>query len=206
MTTNRDVVTSDDILVTLCRSVTEVLSNTSGSQIRHSGMVQRISQTKLKPEIGCFSVFDGGFSGLVILNFSGVAAVEIYRKYMVNMGMPEEELSQSHTSDDVSNVMGELTNQILGDFIVKISRELQTSINQSQPRMLSINKALSIAIDANLEQPVASRVSFMTEDNHTFYIEFAMSETEFVRIADGDILTDVEDDFDPDALLAQHGR
>ncbi len=196
-----EVVTSDDILLTLCRSVSEVLSNTTDSTIRHSGMVRRISQTKLKPDIGCFSVFDGGFSGLVLLNFSGEAAVEIYRKYMLNMNFKESELAFTHTSDDVSNVMGELTNQIIGDFIFKVSRELQTSINQSQPKMLSINKALNISIDANLDNPVMSRMAFMTEDNHTFYMEFSMDKSEFVRLEE----PDPEEDYDPDVLLAKHG-
>ena len=197
----KEVVTSDDILLTLCRSVSEVLSNTTGSGIRHSGMVQRISQTKLKPDIGCFSVFDGGFSGLVVLNFTAEAAVEIYRKYMINMNFKESELAYHHTSDDVSNVMGELTNQIIGDFISKIARELQTSINQSQPKMLTINKVLNIAIDANLDHPVISRMSFMTEDNHTFYMEFSMNQSEFVRLDAGDM----GEDYDPDSLLAKHG-
>lgn len=196
-----EVVTSDDILLTLCRSVSEVLSNTTGSNIKHSGMVRRISQTKLKPDIGCFSVFDGGFSGLVLLNFSGDAAVEIYRKYMLNMNFKENELAFAHTSDEVSNVMGELTNQIIGDFIFKVSRELQTSINQSQPKMLTINKALNISIDANLDNPVMSRMAFMTEDNHTFYMEFSMDHSEFVRLEE----PGPDEDYDPDVLLAKHG-
>ncbi|HBF46634.1 MAG TPA: DUF3334 domain-containing protein, partial [Shewanella frigidimarina] len=60
--------------------------------------------------------------------------------------------------DDVSNVMGELMNQILGDFIGKISKELQTSISQSQPKMLVINKELTISVDTNLDNAVARRV------------------------------------------------
>ncbi|WP_252345965.1 DUF3334 family protein, partial [Shewanella indica] len=100
---------------------------------------------------GCFSIFDGGFSGLVVINFSAAAALEIYRRYMLHMGMPEEELAFSHTSDEVGDVMGELMNQMLGDFIGKVSKELQTSISQSQPKMLTINKELTISIDANLD-------------------------------------------------------
>ena len=143
-------VKNDDILLKLCHSVSHVLSSTSASHISHAGMVQSISRTRLKPDLACFSIFDGGFSGLVVINFSATAAIEIYRRYMLNMGMPETELAFSHTSDDVSNVMGELMNQILGDFIGKISKELQTSISQSQPKMLVINKELTISIDTNL--------------------------------------------------------
>ncbi|MFT5790137.1 MAG: chemotaxis protein CheY-P-specific phosphatase CheC, partial [Shewanella sp.] len=158
--------------------------------------------TCLKPDLGCFSIFDGGFSGLVVINFSAPAAIEIYREYMINMGMPESELAFSHTSDEVSNVMGELMNQMLGDFINKISKELQTSISQSQPKMLTINKELTISVDTNLDEAVARRVSFKTQKNHIFYLEFAMDKTEFIKLTD----FDADEDFDLDDLLAEHGQ
>ncbi|MCW3173975.1 DUF3334 family protein [Shewanella subflava] len=193
-------VNNDDILLKLCHSVSHVLSSTSASQVTHAGMVQSISRTRLKPDLGCFSIFDGGFSGLVVINFSADAAIEIYRRYMINMGMPETELAFSHTSDDVANVMGELMNQILGDFIGKISKELQTSISQSQPKMLTINKELTISVDTNLDNAVARRVSFKTENNHIFYLEFAMDKTEFMRSED----FEMDEEFDPDSLIETH--
>ncbi len=199
--TTPTIVTTDDILLKLCHSVSHVLSSTSASHVSHAGMVQTITCTRLKPELSCFSIFDGGFSGLVVINFSAPAAVEIYRRYMLNMGMPEDELAFSHTSDEVGNVMGELTNQILGDFIQKVSKELQTSISQSQPKMLTINKELTISIDVNLDDAVIRRVSFKTENNHIFYLEFAMDKTEFIKLDEFEF----DEEFDPDSLLAQHG-
>ncbi|WP_144208389.1 DUF3334 family protein [Shewanella donghaensis] len=196
------VVNTDDILLKLCHSVTHVLSSTSDSQVTHAGMVQNISRTCLKPDLGCFSIFDGGFSGLVVINFSKEAAIEIYRRYMINMGMPESELAFSHTSDDVANVMGELMNQILGNFIKTISKELQTSISQSQPKMLTINKELTISIDTNLDEAVARRVSFKTADNHIFYLEFAMDKTEFIKLKE----FEMEEEIDPDSLIETHGN
>ncbi|WP_108946464.1 DUF3334 family protein [Shewanella halifaxensis] len=195
-------VTTDDILLKLCHSVAHVLSSTTHSQISHAGMVQSISKTCLKPDLGCFSIFDGGFSGLVVINFSAPAAMEIYREYMLNMAMPESELAMSYTSDDVGNVMGELMNQILGDFINKISKELQTSISQSQPKMLTINKELTISIDTNLDDGIARRVSFKTQNNHVFYLEFAMDKTEFIKLSE----FEADDEFDLDELLAEHGQ
>ncbi|QYJ99858.1 DUF3334 family protein [Shewanella psychrotolerans] len=202
MTMTSQVITSDDILLKLCHSVSHVLSSTTSSQVSHAAMVQSITKTCLKPDLGCFSIFDGGFSGLVVINFSAQAAVEIYQAYMTQMGMPESEFAFSHTSDEVGDVMGELMNQILGDFIVKVNKELQTSINQSQPKMLTINKELTISIDTNLDEAVARRVAFKTERNHIFYLEFAMDKTEFIKLAD--FVNDEE--HDPDALLAQHGH
>ena len=144
---------TEDLLVSLCDSVTKVLTMATHSQIHYSAMVQRISKTCLKPDIGCFVLFDGGFSGLVILNFSGQSAMEIYESYMLNMGIPKDGLASSFTSDEVGNVLGELMNQIVGDFTGKIGRELQTHITQNQPKMLAINKQVMLSVDANLDQP-----------------------------------------------------
>lgn len=195
------VVTTDDILLKLCNSVSSVLSTASHNQINHAAMVQKINKTSLKPDIGCFVIFDGGFSGLVIINFTAEAAMEIYRGYLLSMGMPESELAQTHTSDEVSNVMGELMNQILGTFISTVSKELQTSITQSQPKMLTVNKQLVISIEANLDEPVSRRVSFTTSSGNVFYLELSIDQTEFLQIKE---FEQSNTDFDPDELLEQH--
>ncbi|MCL2076699.1 MAG: DUF3334 family protein [Betaproteobacteria bacterium] len=177
---------TEDILLSLCESVRKVLTTASRSQIRYSGMVQRIHKTCLKPDIGCFVLFDGGFSGLVVINFSSAAAMELYESYMLSMGMGKSDLAVNHTSDEVSNVMGELMNQIVGDFTGKVARELQTSITQNQPKMLVLTKQVILSVDTNLDQPEVRRVTFFTERNNIFYLELAMDRTEFIRIHDFD--------------------
>jgi len=176
------VFTTEDVLLSLCQSVTGVLSAATMSEVRFSGMVQRISKTCLKPDIGCFVLFDGGFSGLVVINFSAAAAMELYHSYMVSMGLPKEELAISHTADEVSNVMGELMNQIVGHFTVKVGRELQTRITQNQPKMLALNKQVMLSVDTNLDHPESRRVTFFTAGNNIFYLELAMDKTEFIRL------------------------
>ncbi|SDH05485.1 DUF3334 family protein [Propionivibrio dicarboxylicus] len=193
---------TEDVLVSLCNSVTKVLSMASRSEIRYSAMVQRISKTCLKPDIGCFVLFDGGFSGLVILNFSSQAAMELYSKYMLSMGMAKEDLAASFTSDEVGNVMGELMNQIVGDFTGKIGRELQTHITQNQPKMLAINKQVMLSVDANLDQAESRRVTFYTGGNNIFYLELAIDRTEFIKLHD----FDPHEIPDPDELIAQAGN
>ena len=190
---------TEDLLISLCNSVSKVLTAATHSQIHYSGMVQRITKTCLKPDIGCFVLFDGGFSGLVVLNFSAQTAMELYESYMLNMNMPKEDLAISHTSDEVSNVMGELMNQIIGDFTSKVRRELQTHITQNQPKMLVLNKQVQLSVDANLDHPEARRVTFYTSKNHIFYLELAVDRTEFVKLYD----FDQNEELDPDALIAQ---
>lgn len=201
-TDNNIVYGTEDILRSLCNSVTKVLSIATQSQIHYSGMVQRITKTCLKPDIGCFVLFDGGFSGLVVINFSAQAAMELYESYMLDMGMAKEGLASSHTSDEVSDVMGELMNQIVGDFTGKVERELQTHITQNQPRMLVLNKQVMLSVDTNLDNPEARRVTFFTGRHNIFYLELATDRTEFIRLYD----FEPEKAPDPDELIAQANR
>lgn len=195
-----NTVTTEDILLKLCNSVCNVLGSATGCEISYSPMIQRIHKTSLRPDIGCFVLFDGGFSGLVVLNFSAKSAIELYQNYMTNMGIPKSELATQHTSDDVSNVMGELMNQILGDFTGKVGQQLQTSINQNQPKMLTINKQVNVSIDTQLDRAQARRVSFFTEKHHIFYLELAMDKTEFMTLKD----FEPEAEIDPDDILDGH--
>jgi len=190
---------TEDILMSLCNSVTDVLNVATQSQIRYSGMVQRITKTCLKPDIGCFVLFDGGFSGLVVINFSASAAMELYETYLLSMGMAKDELASSHTADEVSNVMGELMNQIVGNFTSKVGRELQTHITQNQPKMLVLNKQVMLSVDTNLDKPEARRVTFYTSRNNIFYLELAIDRTEFIKLFD----FDAQEVTDPDELIAQ---
>ena len=187
MDAEKDVVYgTEDLLMSLCNSVVRVLNVATKSRVNYSGMVQRITKTGLKPDIGCFVMFDGGFTGLVVLNFAADTAMEIYERYMLHMGMPKSELANFYTSDEVSNIMGELMNQIVGDFTGKVRRELQTNITQSQPKMLVLNKQVMLSVDTPLDRPEMRRVTFYTEKNNIFYLELAIDRTEFIKLHDFD--------------------
>ncbi len=173
---------TEDVLLVLCNSIAKIMQVTTQSDISFSPMIQKITQTCLKPDIGCFVLFEGGFSGLVIINFSKEAAIEIYQKYMMNMGMPKEELANIHTSDDVGDILAELTNQIVGDFQVTLENQLQVSVNQSQPKMLAINNELIISINTRIDEPESRKVAFQTSNRNRFYLEMSMEKTEFIQM------------------------
>jgi chemotaxis protein CheY-P-specific phosphatase CheC len=194
-------ITTEDILLMLCRSVSQVISTATNTKVGYSPMVQRITRTCLRPDIGCFVLFDGGFSGLVIINFSGESAMEIYRAYMKSMGMPDSELATRHTSDEVGNMLGELMNQIVGDFTSKVGHELLVSINQNQPKMLTINKEVMVSIDTNLDRPQSRRVAFTTANHHMFYLELAMDKTDFIKLHDY-----VPEEVDPDRIIEESSQ
>ncbi len=194
------VVGPEDILLELCGSVSNVLSTACHKPVRHAQMIQSIQTTSLKPDISGFVVFEGGFTGLVVLNFSASAAMEIYQDYMLSMGMDESSLAVQYTSDEVSDIVGELMNQIVGDFINKVNMRLQSCVDQSQPKVLTSGRQLTISIDAGLQTPVTKRVAFYTNNNNTFYLEYSMDDTEFVATAD----YSASDAHDPDAVIAGH--
>lgn len=194
-------ISTDDVLLMLCTSVKKVLSVATQTQLTYSPMVQKITRTCLRPDIGCFVLFDGSFSGLVIINFSAPAAMELYRAYMMSMGMPESELATQHTSEEVGNMLGELMNQIVGDFTGNVGSELLVSINQNQPKMLTINKEVVVSIDTNLDRAQARRVSFTTANRNVFYMELAMDRTEFIQLHEFE-----REETDPDRIVEEIGR
>lgn len=173
---------TEDVLKVLCDSVNKVLSMATQTTVTYSPMVQKVNKTCLKPDIGCFVLFDGGFSGLVVMNFSQEAAMEIYRSYMLAMGMPEDELAALYTSDEVGNTLGELMNQIIGNFQVEVKKEFQCSVNQNQPKMIVLNKELMVLINAPIQNPQYRKVSFETANHRPFYLEICMEHFEFIEL------------------------
>lgn len=184
---------TEDVLSVLCQSVSEVLSATTESPIKFSPTIQKITKTCLKPDIGCFVLFEGAFSGLIIINMSASAAVEIYQKYMIHMGLPKKELAVNHTSDEVANTLGELMNQMVGNFQGQMEQLADLALYQTQPKMLVINKELVLSFNTNLDRPQSRRVVFTTEDRNTFYLEMSMEKTEFTRLDNMDSESDSAD-------------
>jgi hypothetical protein len=95
-----------------------------------------------------------------------------------------------------------LTNQIVGEFTAAVEHELYISVNQSQPKMLAINREVALSINANLDNPQARKVAFRTTEHNTFFIEMAMDKTTFVQIEDFDKV----DRADADAIIADENN
>ncbi len=171
--------TTEKVIKCLCDSVREVLKITTASQIEISPMLQRISTVSLRPDIGCFVQFGGDFSGLVVMNFSGAAGLEIYQRYMKNMGMPEEELAGQHTADAVADSLGELINQIIGRFRVLMEKHYRVGVQHNQPKAVTISDRIVISIAAAIFQPQNLRVSCRTQDQNRFNMEISMEKIEF---------------------------
>ena len=175
-----------DLFLRLCDSVSSVISTASGDKISYVPMVQSITKTTLTPDIGTFAMFTGAFSGMVVINFPKETAMEIYSKYMTSMGIPEQEQAKNYTSEEVSNALGELMNQVLGHYIRSVATNLHAQISQSQPKMLALPRELQINFNMNLDNPKFSKISFLTERGNVFFMELAMDNVEFNLIREFD--------------------
>ena len=149
---NSKRVDCSDIIMTLCQSVANVITSATSQETRYAPLVQKITKTLLTPDIGTFVMFTGSFSGMVVINFPKETAMEIYTSYLRNMGIPEVEMAKNYTQDEVSNTLGELMNQIIGNFTRQISEELHIRIDQSQPKMLVLPREVQISISVNLDK------------------------------------------------------
>ena len=160
----------------------ETISKATNSKVNTAPTIQKVPSVFLKPDIGCFVQFSGDYSGLFIMNFSAPVALEIYRKALLFMGMPEEELAIEHTSDEVVDCIGELINQVIGNARRMIKDRYGLVATNPQPKAISISSVITMAIAAPLNRPQCRRIAFRSADNHSFYIEFSMEETEFIAI------------------------
>ncbi len=194
--------TVDEMAKFLCNSTKEILETVTGSSIAFSPTVQKIPTTYMRPDIGCFVQFNGDFSGIVIMNFTAGAAVEIYRAYMSSIGVFEQELATSHTNDEVRDSVGELVNQIIGKLRREIENKFGVVVYHNQPKVVTISKSIALSIATEIARPQSRRISFRTQNNNPFYVEFSMEQTEFIPL----FPVDHEGELDPDKLLMSMGN
>ena len=75
----------DELCSYLIGATQEVLSHSTSADIQYAKTLQEVSNVHLKPDVGCFVQFNGDYHGLLIMNFSTGAALEIFKSYMKSM-------------------------------------------------------------------------------------------------------------------------
>jgi CheY-specific phosphatase CheX len=171
---------SIDLISKIFLEVTKsTLEKSTKQDITFSPIIQKIPKVKMKPDMTCFVEFHGDYNGLIVINFSEEAAVDIYKNYMTTMGMPEDEIDNSFASPEISDSIGEITNQIMGQVTKEIDETFKLNALFGQPKALSLNSSIALVIDA--EYGENRRLSFRV-GNYSFRIEIAMEKVEFIGI------------------------
>lgn len=169
-----------DIIANLfCQGTKKTLDKSTGKVLKYSNTIQAIPKVSLRPDIGCFVQFTGDYSGLVVMNFSGEAAMELYRSYMTNMGMPTEELATDFTSAEVVDTIGEMTNQIMGRSLRMVESAYDLTSYMGQPKAIALNSAITLTPDSEYQE--SRRIAYSLE-THRFYMEISLERTEFITM------------------------
>jgi len=183
----------DKICQVFCLATKKTLERGTKQEIRVAKTAQKINKVSLRPELGCFVQFSGDFNGLMILNFSSESAMELYRNYMLTMGLPEEELAKNATSAEVVDTMGELTNQIMGRAMRMAETKYDLVSKFGQPKALYLNSAIVLSLETTTAGVVVSPDQQYADNRRLvfklgsmrFQMEIAMEHTEFTNISGG---------------------
>ena len=180
-----------------------VMQKNSGADVFFAPAIQKVPAIHLRPDLGTFIQFDGDYSGLLIMNFTREAALEYYKKSMVFMGIPAEELVDDHTSEEVLDSVGELLNQIAGGARQNIQAQFGLSAQNNQPNAISIRESILLSVkDAGSAKKQCRRLSFRISNRYSFHIEIFLENTEFIMIEKPkEVQAQEEEELDMDALF-----
>ncbi len=176
---SKPLISIDAISKIFLKTAQHTLETSTKQKITYASTIQKTPKVSMKPDLTSFVQFNGDYNGLVVINFSADAAFEIYRSYMMAMGMPKDELAQTVSSPEVSDTIGEITNQIMGQLIKDIEETYELNAVFGQPKALTLNSSITLVIDSDYGEN--RRLSFRI-GNYSFRIELAMEHTEFVLI------------------------
>ncbi|MBI3795230.1 MAG: DUF3334 family protein [Nitrospinae bacterium] len=153
----------------------ELLQKTTGKKFHISGTIIQIPCVKLSGDIASFVTFYGDYSGLMVLNFESQAALETVRAMLAGMGLGEEDMPTSATSDDVRNNVGELTNQAIGKIRSVIQHKYDVMAKANIPATVPVKVPLELSMETKGHSEMeCMRVVFITEGNNRFYMELAL--------------------------------
>lgn len=174
-----EIATIDIVANIFSQATKKTLEKGTNKTIKYSKTLLSIPKVSLKPEIGCFVLFNGDYNGLVVMNFSSGAAMDLYTSYMTAMGLPENELAKDSTSNEVVDTIGEMTNQIMGRCVRMVESKYDLSSFFGQPKSLALTSAITLTPDLDYQDN--RRIAFSIGSNR-FYMELALEKVQFVAM------------------------
>jgi CheY-specific phosphatase CheX len=176
---SKPVLSIDEISKIFLTTAQHTLETSTQLEVTYSSTIQKIPKVSMKPDLTCFVQFSGDYNGLVVVNFSANAALKIYQSYMKVMGMPEDEITDNIASAEVTDTIGEMTNQVMGHLTKNIEEKYDLNADFGQPKALTLSSAITLVIDSDYGEN--RRLSFKIGNNN-FRIEIAMEHAEFIML------------------------
>ena len=175
----KPMISIDEISKILLTTAQFTLGTNTKKEVTYSSTIQKIPKVSMKPDVTCFVQFNGDYNGLVVMNFSANAAFAIHKSYMIGMGMPKEELATTTSSSEITDTIGEIANQVMGQLTKGIEEKYSLSAEFGQPKALTLSSSITLVIDSDYGEN--RRLSFKI-GNYSFRIEIAMEHAEFILI------------------------
>ncbi len=176
---SENMVSIDEISKIFLKTCQHTLETSTKQDVVYSSTIQKTPKVSMKPDLTCFVQFNGDYNGLAVINFTADAALEIYQKYMISMGIPKDEVATSVSSPEVPDTIGEITNQLMGQLTKDIEEKYHLNAFFGQPKALTLNSSITLVIDSDYGEN--RRLSFKI-GNYSFRVELAMEHTEFLII------------------------
>jgi CheY-specific phosphatase CheX len=164
-------------------AVREVTKNFCKLEIIIGKNAQFISTIQISEDLGAFVSFNGNYSGLMVMNFEGEAALELVDSSLRAMGMPDDEIPSHYMADDVRSSIGELVNHIIGNVRAKIQEEYDLSASATIPAVLPVSIPIGLFFKSAIgEGHSCVRLVFRTPGNHRFHLELSMESSQIVAL------------------------
>ncbi len=174
-----------DVSNLFAKAVQEVTKNFCQLDITVSKNAQFLSTIQISEDLGAFVSFNGNYSGLMVMNFEGEAALELVNSSLKAMGMPDEEIPSHYMADDVRSSIGELVNHIIGNVRAKIQEEYDLSANATIPAVLPVSIPIGLFFKSTISEGHACvRLVFRTPGNFRFHLELSMESSLIIRLPD----------------------
>lgn len=165
------------------KAVQEVIQNFCQLEVVIGQNAQFLSTIQISEDLGAFVSFHGNYSGLMVMNFEGDAALELVVSSMRAMGMPDDEIPTHYMADDVRNSIGELVNHIIGSVRAKIQDEYDLSAQATIPAVIPVSIPIGLFFKSTVgEGQSCVRLVFRTPGNHRFHLELTIETSEIARL------------------------
>ena len=164
-----------DFVKIFAKATKELIQGSTGKQIHVSKTALQISGIQMSGDIGAFVTFNGDYSGIMVLNFDGAAALEIVQDSLLRLGLPQEDVPTHFSNDEVRNNIGEVTNQVVGKCRTMVQDKYDLSARANIPAVVPITVAVSLSMVAKEPTELeCTRIAFTTAKRNKFFMELAL--------------------------------
>lgn len=157
------------------KATRDLIQGSTGKQVHVSRTALQITGIQITGDIGAFVTFSGDYSGIMILNFDGPAALEIVQDSLLRLGLPQGEIPTHFGNDEVRNNIGEITNQVVGKCRTMVQDKYDLSARANIPAVVPITVPVSLSMVAKEPTELECvRIAFTTAKRNRFYMELAL--------------------------------